>query len=349
MNNETLLILIPGFPKDEADSTCVPFPQAFIRNLKRHDPSRNIVVIAFQYPFIKSIYEWHGVQVHAFGGKNKGGLSRLMLWRKISRRIKTIIEENNVIGILNFWLGECALVSKHVARKYDIRSLTWMMGQDAKKENTYFKRIKPTGESLIALSDFVAGEFFKNYGFRPAHTIPLAIDSTLFSSEQRERSIDVLGAGSLIALKQYDRFIKIIASLSRAHPEIKTMICGDGPQLNSLQQLIDELQMNRHIKLAGEVAHSEVLRLMQSSKVFLHTSSYEGFGGVCSEALFAGAHVVSYCQPMNTVFDHTYIVATEAEMERKVSELLMKKELDHQSINTYSMKEVCARVMSLYK
>jgi hypothetical protein len=36
MNNErkTFVILSPGFPENEADSTCLPLQQSFIRSLK---------------------------------------------------------------------------------------------------------------------------------------------------------------------------------------------------------------------------------------------------------------------------------------------------------------------------
>jgi len=42
------------------------------------------------------------------------------------------------------------------------------------------------------------------------------------------------------------------------------------------------------------LAHPELLEWMQRGKVFLHPSSYEGFGIVCIEALCSGAEVISF-------------------------------------------------------
>ena len=62
-DKKTLVILIPGFPENERDSTCVPFPQSFVKNLKQINPFLHIIVIAFQYPFSPGTYDWHGVEV----------------------------------------------------------------------------------------------------------------------------------------------------------------------------------------------------------------------------------------------------------------------------------------------
>ncbi|MBK9485561.1 MAG: hypothetical protein IPO01_10185 [Chitinophagaceae bacterium] len=59
-------------------------------------------------------------------------------------------------------------------------------------------------EELIALSDFLQTEFEKNYGIKPAFVIPPGIDSKQFISPIKEKDIDLLAAGSLIPLKQFE-------------------------------------------------------------------------------------------------------------------------------------------------
>ena len=62
MNDQrTLIILTPGFPKNEQDTNCMPFPQSCIKNLKQLNPDLQIIVCAFQYPYFDTPYEWHGV------------------------------------------------------------------------------------------------------------------------------------------------------------------------------------------------------------------------------------------------------------------------------------------------
>jgi hypothetical protein len=91
-----------------------------------------------------------------------------------------------------------------------------------------------------------------------------------------------------------------------------------------------------------------VLALMQQSKILLHPSSYEGFATVYSEALYAGAHVVGFCKPMDTVFEHQHAVESEADMVREVEKILTHRDTDHSPILTYSITETCRKILSLY-
>jgi glycosyltransferase involved in cell wall biosynthesis len=106
--------------------------------------------------------------------------------------------------------------------------------------------------------------------------------------------------------------------------------------------------LKNQVELKGELNHSEILELMQKSKILVHPSSYEGFSTVCAEALYAGAQVVSYCKPMMTDFAQHHIVQTPEEMENKVKQLLSEENLNHDRVLTYPMYETCSRILSLY-
>ena len=346
--NKTLIILIPGFPANEVDSTCLPFPQTFVKHLKLLNPGLTIKVLAFQYPFFESVYEWHGVEVHALNGRNRGGFMRLFLWRTIWRRLKKIFREEQISGILSFWMGETALIAKYAAKKYRVPSFTWLMGQDAMKNNRYVSVTRLKRESLIALSDFLAEEYYKNYKIKPAHTIPPGIDPASFPAKPKERKIDILGVGSLIPLKQFDQIIRLVAELSDVHPGIRAVICGEGPERAKLQQLIDDFRLTSRIELTGELDHDSILDIMGESSILVHPSAYEGFGVVFLEALYAGAQVVSYCKPMQIHFNHHHIVKTQAEMRKKLMELLDNKQLNHDSVLIYPIEETCKKILSLY-
>ncbi|HEX3769151.1 MAG TPA: glycosyltransferase [Puia sp.] len=348
LKTKTLIILIPGFPADESDSTCLPFPQTFVRHLKRLNPGLNIKVLAFQYPFFESVYEWHGIEVHAFNGRNLGGLSRLFLWRRIWHRVKRIFKKEDVLGVLSFWMGETALIGKWAAKKYGVRSFTWLMGQDARKNNRYISITRLKSESLIALSDFLADEYYRNYKIKPGITIPPGIDAASFPSSADERRIDILGVGSLIPLKRFDQIITIVAALVESHPGIRAVICGEGPERKKLQQLIEDLHLTGQIELTGELHHDRILEMMRESKILVHPSGYEGFGLVFLEALYAGARVLSYCKPMHVQFDHHHVVTTFDEMKIKLTELLDNKCQSQGSVLIYPIEESCNKIISLY-
>lgn len=344
---KTLVILTPGFPKNELDTTCLPFQQQLIKTIHNSHPSLQIIILSFQYPFTVLEYDWHGIPVISFGGQNKGGWKRWLLWQQVKKRLSLIKNEYDIAGILSFWCGECALVGKKFANKHQLKHYCWILGQDAKKNNTYFKRIQPVATELIALSDFIQEQVLKNHGRKPAHIIPPGIEPLLYIKKENSRTIDILAAGSLIPLKQYDVFIDVIQNIKKEFPFIRAAICGDGPERARLEKEIERSGLNNNILLTGELPHHEVIALMQQSKIFLHPSQYEGFGVVCLEALNAGADVISFVRPMQKSIPNWIIVDTKNEMEEKVKQLLHNNQLPIPSLE-FPIKKSAEKVMSLF-
>jgi len=343
-----LVILSPGFPKDKGDTACLPPQQIFVKALKEICPGLNIIVLTFQYPFFAAEYDWHGVKVISIGGKDRGRIHRLVTWVKAWLILRKLHKEHRLIGLLSFWFGECAFVGSRFAKKYRMVHYSWLLGQDARKRNKYFKWIKPKGDELIALSDFVAREVNKNYGVKPLYVIPVGIDTSLFKTGSVKRDIDILGAGALIPLKRFDLFVEAIAYLNEDFPNINAVICGKGPEMQSLKSLALAKGVEGNITFRGEVPHKEVLKLMQRSKVFLHTSGYEGFGAVISEALYSGAHVVSFCKPMDKEYRHHFVVKSQGEMNARLLSLLKNKKPDHDPVLMCSIEQIAKNMISLF-
>jgi glycosyltransferase involved in cell wall biosynthesis len=347
-DRQTLVILSPGFPENEADSTCLPFLQNFITELNTQFPLLNIEVLAFDYPFISTTYLWKNNTVHSFNGYKKNRLKKLLKWLAIWKKLNDLKKKENIIGILSLWCGECAYIGDKYAKRNRIKHFSWILGQDAKKENHYINRIKPSAETLIAISDFVQTEFEKNHGTTPLHTIPLGIAIDTFTTEKHKRDIDILGVGSLIPLKQYDLFIEIIHHLKTYFPNIKAVLCGKGPEEEKLLQLVEKYSLQQNIILTGELLHGEILQQMKRSKILLHPSQYEGFSAVCMEALYAGTTVVSFCRAMKKEIPNWYIVNTKAAMFTKVLALLNDPSLENISVTAFIIQDTAKQIMHLY-
>jgi Glycosyltransferase len=346
-NEKTIVILTPGFAKNEADSTCIPNQQNFVRILKENNPGLNIIILAFDYPYSAKKYKWYNNTVISFNGRNKGGLSKLLRRRRIFSALKEIHASNNIIGLLSFWYGECALIGKKFADNHRLEHICWISGQDAKKGNKYVQRIPLKADELAALSDFLQNEFEKNYGTRPYHVIPPGINTKQFSESIQQKDIDILAAGSLIPLKQYEIFINVIAEIKKQLPGIKAMLIGDGPEKNKLKALIAMNELQSNIILAGELPHAEVLNTMQRSKIFLHPSSYEGFGIVCIEALGTGCHVISFCKPMKQNIEQWHICDTPKKMMEQTLNILQNPTASYKSIIPFDLKNSVEKMIQL--
>jgi glycosyltransferase involved in cell wall biosynthesis len=323
---KTFIVLIPGFPADEADSNCLPFQQSFTRKLALLYPELTIRVIAFQYPFKKSTYQWNNCSVTSFNGRNKGGIRKLLLRRKILQYLSRLHREETIIGLLSCWLGEAAAVGKTFARQKGLPHYCWLMGQDARAGNPYVRKFAFNGNELICLSDALQQELKKNYGLTAAATVYPGIDPDVFSPRTLTRDIDILAAGSLIALKQFNLLIETVKELVPLHPALKVVLCGRGPEEQRLKKAIAEAGLQKIILLTGEIPHTELLLLMQRSRIFLHPSSYEGFSGVCMEALYAGCRVISFTRAVNQEVENWSVVNDLPAMKEQTKILLAAPE-----------------------
>src|SRR5690606_1806744 len=104
---------------------------------------------------------------------------------------------------------------------------------------------------------------------------------------------DVLGVGSLIKLKNYPVFLQIVSQIVLTHPHLNVKIAGEGIEQKNIELLIAEMKLQNNVQLLGSIPHAKVFELMNQSKVFIHTSFYEGNSTVLIEALYSGCHVIS--------------------------------------------------------
>lgn len=106
--------------------------------------------------------------------------------------------------------------------------------------------------------------------------------------------IKLVAAGRLAHWKAYDKLIYSISNLNPKY-KVKLLILGDGPEKESLQELIDKLNLSNTIKLEGYVTNP--IKYFLASDIFVHTSIVESLGNVLVEAMICGCTVVSTDAP----------------------------------------------------
>ncbi len=343
-----MVILSPAFPENEAATYWVPSQQLMVKALKKNFPQVNIIVLALLYPYHRSSYLWHDVEVISFDGMHRRKFKRPGLWRDTWKALEKIHCKNDIIGLLSFWCGECAFVANYFARKHSLKHFIWICGQDARKTNRWVPFIRPKAQQLLAMSDFLVKEFYKNHGIRPQRVIPNAIDPEMFLPTNAQRDIDILAVGSFEPLKQYDVFTNVILQLKSSLPEIHAFHCGIGREQQKIELLIKSSGLENNLELLGAKTHEETIQLMQRTKLFLHTSSYEGFSTVCIEALSAGAHVISFHYPLGHAVSHWHVVNTPEEMRTKALDLLNDPTIEYSPVLIYTMDKSAKSIMNLF-
>ena len=111
--------------------------------------------------------------------------------------------------------------------------------------------------------------------------------------------------------------------------------------------MIDQQGLQNNIELTGALKHEEVLALMQRTRLLLHPSSYEGFSTVCLEAVYSGARVISFVQPMNQEIKNWHVVHTTQEMGKKALEILQSP-FTAESVRTNSIDDIAKQMMHLF-
>jgi glycosyltransferase involved in cell wall biosynthesis len=140
-----------------------------------------------------------------------------------------------------------------------------------------------------------------------------------------------------------------VVEIKKQIPGVKAVLIGDGPEKKKLNTLIEKLGLHSNIILTGELQYPEVLKWMQRSKVFLHPSSYEGFSGVCQEALAAGAYVISFCKPMKQDIENWSIVTSQAEMKNLSLYILQDKNIHFRTVTPFLLQDTIKKIVELFK
>ena len=322
----SIVLLTPGFPANEADTSCLPPIQNYIFAYARTHPDIEVHVIAFQYPFRRARYTWNGIVVHALGGRNRSGLRRLPAWLRARTTIKKIAAATEIATLHAFWITECALVGARASKRLGTPLVVSIAGQDARADNRYLRFLDLEAFVITAGSQFAADVFSRHSGRIVDHVIPLGLDAGRLGEvdESAERDIDILGVGALTPLKDYARFIEIVSRLVVEFPGLKACIIGSGPERNRLEQQIGQLRLEDNLWLTGEISREEVIAHMRRSRVFMHTSRFEGQGYVFLEALHAGLPVVCYHVGHTNGSDRIWRCDTPEELAKSAAQLLLK-------------------------
>lgn len=143
-----------------------------------------------------------------------------------------------------------------------------------------------------------AGRILRRKGLRgPVHTIPLGVDTRVFSPLERAAPggrATVGYVGRLAHHKGVDVLLHAIA----AQPLLRLVIVGDGPQRAALAQLVRTLGIAERVEFAGFASDESLVKHYRAFDVLAVPSRstahwQEQFGRVAIEAMACGVPVVA--------------------------------------------------------
>jgi glycosyltransferase involved in cell wall biosynthesis len=103
--------------------------------------------------------------------------------------------------------------------------------------------------------------------------------------------VSILGVGSLIPLKRWDRLLAAASELKKRKFDFSVRIVGDGPLRHALEEQTRSLNVDDHVQFMGQ--RGDIPGLLADSSILAHTSDVEGCPNVVMEAMASGRPVVT--------------------------------------------------------
>lgn len=340
-----VLFLTPGFPRDEDDYLCTPPVQDYLLKFNKVFPRTIFSVIAFQYPYIRINYKWNRISVYALGGNNNS-IKKPLVWRNAIKEAKKINIKLPINSVHSLWFGECSLIGNYLSKKFTCNHICTLMGQDVTSSNKYLRFLNKDRIKIVSLSKNQSAEFYKITNQKVDEEIFWGIDEQNFDTVIK-RKIDLLAIGSLIPVKNYSLYLKVIANAVKTFPDIICKLVGDGPQITMLKEMAIYSGIDKNIEFTGFIPRKEIFSLMKQSKTFVHPSKFEGSGFVFAEALANGMNIISFNVGYAQQSEKWYIAKDDDDFISTTTKLLLS-ELNYEPLKIFPISETVKKYYKLY-
>lgn len=193
-----------------------------------------------------------------------------------------------------------AAIARIIKKKYNI---PYFITEHSSKLNTPLSEISDLdqrlaiqaykdSDQLICVSEALRANILQNF-HHDSIVIPNMVDNSVFQC--REAPLDnspfvYVSVGNLIPIKAFGTLIK---AFSQVKENAKLFIVGDGPEKERLKNLIQDLHLENHVQLLGQLERTEINKIYQKSHVFVLASQSETFGVSYIEAMYAGLPVIA--------------------------------------------------------
>ena len=277
-------------------------------------------------------------------GLNIPKLSEKLFVRGIDNLLQN--HTNNDFDIIHahfcVWSGICA---KYISDKYKIpyivteHSSSFPRGQYNKYKLKKAREVFLKSSKNIVPSKFLESAICKEIEKKINFLIvsnPVTIKDPKISKYEKTTAICI---SNLIELKSIDLIIK---SLAKSGTDINLNIAGDGPELDSLKELVIALKIEDRVKFLGRIPRDQVAVEFSKSHFFCHASKFETFGIVVAESLFFGLPVIcTRCGAPESFLSEENSILVDVDDENAYVEAFKKM---NKSMNKFDRDAIIKRV-----
>ncbi len=123
--------------------------------------------------------------------------------------------------------------------------------------------------------------------------LPHPCDAFEAASHQPNQKLTFLVLGRLVDVKAFNHAIEAISLLDEGDKQkCQLVIAGDGPAKSSLEQLTNQLNLNRYVNFLGSIPSTQAPKIFSQADVVIVPSHQEPWGLVVNEALSSAKPVI---------------------------------------------------------
>jgi glycosyltransferase involved in cell wall biosynthesis len=179
-------------------------------------------------------------------------------------------------------------------------------------------------DKVVCISQFAKGQLMRIShpdNWSKLEVCRLGVDPAQFTYALRaanKSTIELLCVGRLSSAKAQILIVQACAQLRDEGLDFSLTMVGDGPDRSRIEQAIERLQLEQHIKLTGSLNQQAVRAQFARADVFVLPSLAEGIPVVLMEAMSSGVPCVS--TPVNGIpelilHERTGLLATPGDVD----------------------------------
>lgn len=128
-------------------------------------------------------------------------------------------------------------------------------------------------------SEYLGKAIQKAYNIDPRRVITnynAADETETLPFETKRIKHQIATTARLVAWKGVDGIIRATALLKKTVPDIRFVVAGEGPEMDTLVKLRKELNVENEVVFLGKISRAETWQLRKNSEVYVLNSTYEG-------------------------------------------------------------------------
>ncbi len=270
----------------------------FVSNFLNHHQT---VLCDILYSKVDSFYFVSGYKGKGSAIKKREDREYVIYYKDNAKKAKEVILSADAVifGNCPDWLVELRMKENKLSFIYSERIFKKSILQILKPENykkikQRFLKYKDKNLYVLAASAFLSYDL-SHYNFPTEKVLKWGyFPHTDYLNDNKRIENSILFTGRFFDWKHADTVIETAKLLKKDNMDFKVNIIGDGPEKESLEELVKKYNLNDCVEFLGIREHEDVIRIMNEHEIFMFTSSsQEGWGAVLNEAMASGCAVVA--------------------------------------------------------